>query len=135
MNEYIHQAGSGLGNPIVSDVPHEGDSIISVSGLIPNEKGVYLKGDSITFGNIETDDAIKSVVLTFGGDSVLDSLMIFIVQKDVNSDINGKAIIPIYPEIKFKNIEAPRNINQNIKINTPVNLIGAGTKYIIRSIF
>lgn len=123
----IHQAGSGAGTPVVSVVPVSGATSVSVSGLTPSATGVYRAGDTITFGIFGTAGAVESVN-PVTRDST-GQLMPFTVQADVNADGAGNAIIPISPAIISDPANPRRNVSQNIPLNAPVNLLGAGLKY------
>jgi len=123
----IHQAGSGAGTPVVSVVPVSGATTISMSGFTPSATGVLLAGDTITFGTFGTNGAVESVN-PVTRDST-GQLMPFTVQADVNADGSGNAVVTISPAIISDPANPRRNVNQNIPLNAPVNLLGAGLKY------
>jgi len=123
----IHQAGSGAGTPVVSVVPASGATSISVSGLTALAVGVYRAGDIISFGTFGTATAVESVNKVSRQST--GQLMTFVVQADVNADAGGNAIIPISPAIISDPANNRRNVSQNIPLNAPVNLLGAGLRY------
>lgn len=123
----IHQAGSGAGAPVVSVVPVSGATSISFSGLTPSATNVYRDGDTISFGTFQTAGAVESVNRVSREST--GQLMTFAVVGDVNADVAGNATVNIFPAIVSDFTNNRRNVNQNIPLNSPVNLLGAGLRY------
>lgn len=123
----VHQAGSGAGAPVVSVVPVSGATSISMSGLTANAVNVFTAGDIITFGVAGTPGAVESVNYT--SKQTTGRLAPFTVTANVNADGAGNAIVPINPAIISDIANPRRNVNQNIPLNSQVNLLGAGLRY------
>lgn len=129
----IHQAGSGDGTPVVSIVPTSGDTTISISGLTPSALDVYRAGDTISFGVKGTAGAVESVhAVSY---KKTGQLMTFTVQADVDADGTGNTVVSILPPIVSDITDTEQNVNQNIPLNAPVNLLGAGLEYRVNTAY